>query len=288
MAYASFSELCSASVTAGSLGNAALALEAEESEIAVAALRQRMAETLTVMREAIATGLVGDIRSRSGFVGGDGALVAAAGARALDDTFSRVIAAALATGEVNAAMGRIVAAPTGGASGVLPAVLFGVGERYAATDDQLVDALFCAAGVGGVIAARATLSGALGGCQAEIGSACAMAAAAAVELAGGTPAQAGQAASLALQGQMGLVCDPIGGLVEVPCVFRNATGAAVALAAVQMALAGVEFPVPFDEVVDAMGWVGRSMAPELRETALGGLAVTPCGREMTASLRDSG
>jgi L-serine dehydratase len=169
---------------------------------------------------------------------------------------------------------------------VLPALLLGIGEQYAVTDDQLVDALFCAAGVGGVIAARATLSGALGGCQAEIGSASAMAAAAAVELAGGSPAQAGQAASLALQGQTGLVCDPVGGLVEVPCVYRNATGAAVALAAAQMALAGVEFPVPFDEVVDAMGWVGRSMSPELRETALGGLAVTACGREMTASLRD--
>ena len=130
------------------------------------------------------------------------------------------------------------------------------------------------------------LSGAAGGCQAEIGSAAAMAAAAAVELAGGTPAQAGHAASLALQGLIGLVCDPIGGLVEVPCVVRNATGAAVALAAVQMALAGVEFPVPFDEVVDAMGWVGRSLPPSLRETALGGLAVTPCGREMAAALHD--
>ena len=158
-------------------------------------------------------------------------------------------------------MGRIVAAPTGGASGVLPAVLLSVGEQCEATDDQLLDALFCAAGVGGVIATRATLSGAAGGCQAEIGSAAAMAAAASVELLGGTPAQAGQAASLALQGQMGLVCDPIGGLVEVPCVFRNATGASVALAAAQMALAGVEFPIPFDEVVDAMSWSAARSPP---------------------------
>jgi L-serine dehydratase len=196
------------------------------------------------------------------------------------------MAAALATGEVNASMGRIVAAPTGGASGVLPAVILVLADKLGADDDALIDALFCAAGVGGVIAARATLSGASGGCQAEIGSASAMAAAAAVQLSGGSPAQAGQAASLALQGQMGLVCDPIGGLVEVPCVFRNATGASVTLAAVQMALAGVEFPVPFDEVVDSMGWVGRSMPPSLRETAMGGLAITPCGREMAASLRD--
>ena len=210
----------------------------------------------------------------------------ASSAGPLDGAFARVIAAALATGEVNAAMGRIVAAPTGGASGVLPAVLLVLGEQYGASDDQLADALFCAAGIGGVIAARATLSGAAGGCQAEIGSASAMAAAAAVQLAGGTPEQAGHAAAFALQGQMGLVCDPIGGLVEVPCVFRNATGASVALASAQMALAGVTFPVPFDEVVDSMGWVGRSLPPSLRETALGGLAVTPCGREMAAGLRD--
>ncbi|MEI7813536.1 MAG: L-serine ammonia-lyase, iron-sulfur-dependent, subunit alpha [Coriobacteriia bacterium] len=286
MAYSSFAELLSASVHCGSLGAAALELEAEESGRDLAELRQRMAETLGVMREAVAAGLTGDVRSRSGFVGGDAARVAASRSGPLDATFVQVIAAALATGEVNASMGRIVAAPTGGASGVLPAVLLGVGEHYGADDDRLVDALFCAAGIGGVIAARATLSGAAGGCQAEIGSASAMAAAAAVELAGGTPAQAGQAASLALQGQLGLVCDPVGGLVEVPCVFRNATGASVALAAAQMALAGVEFPIPFDEVADSMGLVGRSLPPSLRETALGGLAVTPCGREMAASLRD--
>ena len=137
-------------------------------------------------------------------------------------------------------------------------------------------ALAAAGGIGGVIAARASLSGAAGGCQAEIGSGAAMAAAAAVELAGGTPEQAGHAASLALQGLLGLVCDPVGGLVEVPCVVRNATGAAVALAAAEMALAGVTFPIPFDEVVDADG--RRSAAacrPSLRETALGGLAATP-------------
>ena len=288
MAYASFAELLSASAHSGSLGAAALALEADESGLPHSQLRERMAETLGVMRDAVAAGLTGDVRSRSGFVGGDAARVAASVSGPLSGVFSQVIASALATGEVNAAMGRIVAAPTGGASGVLPAVLLGVGEHYAATDEKLIDALFCAAGVGGVIAARATLSGASGGCQAEIGSASAMAAAAAVELAGGTPEQAGQAASLALQGQIGLACDPVGGLVEVPCVFRNATGASVALAAVQMALAGVKFPIPFDEVVDAMGWVGKSLPPSLRETAQGGLAVTPCGRKMAASLLDRG
>jgi L-serine dehydratase len=191
-------------------------------------------------------------------------------------------AAALATGGVSASVGRIVAAPTGGASGVLPAVLLTVGARCEATDDQLVDALYAAGAVGGVIAARATLSGAAGGCQAEIGSGAAMAAAAAVQLCGGTPQQAGHAAALALQGLLGLVCDPVGGLVEVPCVHRNGTGAAVALAGAEMALAGVEFALPFDDVVDAAAHVGRSLPPTLRETAQGGLAVTPTGLKLGA------
>lgn len=283
MAYASFDDLLAASHAHGSLGRAALACEVAESGSDPAELRARMAESLGVMRAAIETGLVGEVRSRSGFVGGDAAKVRASEAGPLGSTFALAISAALATGEVNAAMGRIVAAPTGGASGVLPAVLLAVGARSGASDDQLVEALFAAAGIGGIVAARATLSGALGGCQAEIGAGAAMAAAAAVEIAGGSPEQAGHAASLALQGQMGLVCDPVGGLVEVPCVFRNATGAAVALSAVEMALAGVEFPIPFDQVVDAMGWVGRSLPPSLRETALGGLAVTPAGRRMACS-----
>ena len=282
MAYASFEELLGASVQAGSLGHAVLAKEASESGLGTPELRRRMGEALTVMRDAIETGLAGRAHSRSGLIGGDAARVAASTAGPLGGTFANVLAAALATGEVNASMGRIVAAPTGGASGVLPAILVNIGAKYAASEDQLIDALFAAAGIGGVIATRATLSGAIGGCQAEIGSGAAMAAAAAVQLAGGTPAQSGHAAAFALQGLLGLVCDPVGGLVEIPCVFRNATGAAVALSGVEMALAGVEFPIPLDEVVDAMGSVGRSLPPSLRETALGGLAVTPCGRDLAA------
>ena len=282
MAYASFDELLTAAAEHGSLGKAALAREASESETPVVELRARMGASLGVMREAVEAGLAGRARSRSGLVGGDAAKVLASRRGPLGGVFADVMAAALATGEVNAAMGRIVAAPTGGASGVLPAVLLMVGAEYDASEDQLVDALFAAAGIGAVIATRATLSGAAGGCQAEIGSGSAMAAAAAIELAGGTPAEAGHAAALALQGQMGLVCDPVGGLVEIPCVYRNATGASVALSAAEMALAGVEFPIPFDQVVDAMGLVGRSLPPSLRETALGGLAATPCGRELAA------
>ena len=288
MSYASFSELLAAAEKTGSLGKAALEREVEESGDEASLLRARMGQTLAVMREAVEHGLSGRATSRSGFVGGDAAAVVASDRGPIGGTFADAIASALAVGEVNASMGRIVAAPTGGASGVLPAVLLTVGAEHAASEDALITALFTAAGIGGVIAARATLSGAAGGCQAEIGSGAAMAAAAAVELSGGTPTQAGHAASLAIQGLMGLVCDPIGGLVEVPCVYRNATGSAVALASAEMALAGVEFPVPLDQVVDAMGLVGRSLPPSLRETALGGLAVTPAGREMAARAADPG
>jgi L-serine dehydratase len=289
VAYASFEELLSAATSANvSLGKAVLAREVFESAAEQHEVRARMTQSLGVMREAVEAGLDGHSHSRSGFVGGDARRVVDSDKGPIGGTFADSIAAALAVGEVNASMGRIVAAPTGGASGVLPAVVLTVGAQVGASEDALVDALFAAAGIGGVIAARATLSGAAGGCQAEIGSGSAMAAAAAVQLSGGTPAQAGHAASLALQGQMGLVCDPIGGLVEVPCVYRNATGAAVALSACEMALAGVEFPVPFDEVVDAMGLVGRSLPPSLRETALGGLAVTPAGKAMAAALGGPG
>lgn len=279
MAHSSFADLVAAAGP-GSLGAAALAREVDETGAAVAEVRARIGDTLTVMREAVETGLSGTARSRSGLVGGDAARVAGSASGPVGGVFATAIAAALATAEVNAAMGRIVAAPTGGASGVLPAVLLSVGAQRHSTEDDLIDALLAAAGVGGVIAARASLSGAVGGCQAEVGSGAAMAAVAGVVLCGGTNQQAGHAAALALTGLMGLVCDPVGGLVEVPCVHRNGTGAAVALAAIEMALAGVEFPIPLDEVIDAQAQVGRSLPPSLRETALGGLAVTPTGRRL--------
>ncbi|HET6350678.1 MAG TPA: L-serine ammonia-lyase, iron-sulfur-dependent, subunit alpha [Coriobacteriia bacterium] len=280
MAYASFADLLEAARTHGSLGAAALAREADESERTPEALTERMAETLAVMRDAVARGRTSSARSRSGLTGGDANAVANSTAGPVGGLFTQTLASALATAEVNAAMGRIVAAPTGGASGVLPAVILEVASAVGATDAAVIEALFAAGGVGGVIAARATLSGAAGGCQAEVGSGAAMAAAAATQLAGGTPEQAGHAASLAMQGLLGLVCDPVGGLVEVPCVVRNATGAAVALSAVEMALAGVEFPIPFDEVVDAAAHVGRSLPPSLRETAGGGLAATVTAHQL--------
>ncbi len=285
MAYGSFEELSTAALTMGSLPDAALAREAEESGADLSQLRSRMSETLKVMHQAIASGLTGEPRSRSGLVGGDARRVAESAAGPLSGIFSAAVAAALATAEVNAAMGRIVAAPTGGSSGVVPAVLLTVGTDRGSSEDELIDALFVAAAIGGVIAARATLSGAAGGCQAEVGSGAAMAAGAVVHLCGGTTEQVGHAASLALQGLMGLVCDPVAGLVEIPCVHRNGTGTAVALAAAQMALSGVEFRIPLDELIDAQGLVGRSLPPSLRETALGGLAVTPTGRALAEKSR---
>lgn len=283
MAYGSFAELLDAALAHGSLGAAALAREALDGGTAEAEVLQRMDERLTVMQEAVRGGLADTSRSRSGLSGGDAARLAAGEPRLLDAHTRDTLAAALAVAEVNARMGRVVAAPTGGASGVLPGVLVTVSRDLGVTRERTVLALLAAAAVGGVIAARASLSGAAGGCQAEIGSAAAMAAVAAVELANGTPQQAGHAAAFALQGLLGLVCDPVGGLVEVPCVARNATATAVALAAAQMALAGLAFPIPVDEVIDAMGHVGRSLPPSLRETALGGLAATTTGRKLGAS-----
>lgn len=285
MAYATFADLLAAADSAGSLGLAALEREVADTGEPRAEVLGRMSAALEVMRQAVAEGLAGTARSRSGLTGGDAARLAASQAVLVGDTFSLALARALAVGEVNAAMGRVVAAPTGGASGVLPSVLLTVADRVGASDGALVEALLAAGSIGGIIASKATLSGAVGGCQAEVGSGAAMAAAAAVQLCGGTPEQSGHAAALALQGLMGLVCDPIGGLVEVPCVVRNATGAAVALAAAEMALAGVEFPVPLDEVVGAQAAVGRSLPPSLRETALGGLAATATGRVLGARAR---
>jgi L-serine dehydratase len=225
--------------------------------------------------------MVGDLVSASGLVGGDAAKLRTGPAGPLSGTpFRDVLARALAVQEVNAAMGVIVAAPTAGGAGVLPAVLTGLAEARGLSDDALVDALAVAGLIGAVIAERASLSGAEGGCQAETGAAAAMAAGAATEMLGGTPTQVGHATALAMQGTLGLVCDPLGGLVELPCVFRNATGSAIALTGIELALAGVEFKIPVDEVIDVMGEIGASMDVRYRETAGGGLAATPTGRRL--------
>jgi len=280
MGYTNLTDLLAAADTCGSMGEAVITLECDETGDARELVLARLLESLDVMDAAIDSGLAGDARSRSGLTGGDARRVSESSLHVAGGSFGATVAAALAVGEVNAAMGRVVAAPTGGASGVLPAVLRTVGRDRDASRDQLALALAAAGGIGAIIASKASLSGAASGCQAEIGSAAAMAAAAAVHLCGGTAAQAGHAASLALQGLLGLVCDPVAGLVEVPCVVRNGTGAAVALAGAEMALAGVEFPIPFDEVAAAMGAVGRSLPPSLKETSRGGLAITPTARAL--------
>jgi L-serine dehydratase len=262
---------------------ACLALEAESKDQGrpVEEIRAVLKRALDVMRGAIAQGLTGEHRSASGLVGGDAAKLKNGPAGPLSGTpFRDVLARALAVQEINAAMGVIVAAPTAGGAGVLPAVLTGLADAKKIGDEQLVDALATAGLIGAVIAERASLSGAEGGCQAETGAAAAMAAGAATEMLGGTPTQVGHATALAQQGTLGLVCDPLGGLVELPCVFRNATGAAIALAAIEMALAGITFAIPADEVIDTMGEIGRDMDVRYRETAGGGLAATPTGRRL--------
>jgi L-serine dehydratase len=244
-------------------------------------IRAALRRALDVMRQAVERGMAGDLRSTSGLVGGDAAKLRAGPAGPLAGTpFRDILARALAVQEVNAAMGVIVAAPTAGGAGVLPAVLTGLAAARGIDDERVVDALAAAGLIGAVVADRASLSGAEGGCQAETGAAAGMAAGAATEMLGGTPSQAGHAVSLAMQGTLGLVCDPLGGLVELPCVFRNATGSAIALAAIEMALAGVTFAIPVDEVIDTMGEIGRSMDVRYRETAGGGLAATPTGRRL--------
>lgn len=280
MAYSSFSELVAAAETAGSLAVAAIEREALETEVAPEVLRRKMAETLSVMREAAEAGMSGESRSRSGLVGGDAARLRASESGPVGGVFQQAIARAVAVAETNASMGRIVAAPTGGASGVVPGVLISLAEDRGLSDDAVVDALFAAGAIGAVMAARTNLSGAAAGCQAEIGAASAMAAGAGCELLGGDPERCGHAASLALQGLLGLACDPVGGLVEVPCVMRNASAVAVALSGVELALAGVRFPIPFDQVADALASIGRSLPVSLRETATGGLAVTPAGKAL--------
>lgn len=266
--------------TGRSLPEVILAREVDETGFSAEQVRGRIRHTLTVMRGAIDEGLKGEVRSPSGMTGGRSARLWADGPRILGPRVTATLARAIATLEVNAAMGLIVAAPTAGAAGVLPAILMSAGEFMEQDDERLIDAMLIAGGVGGVIAHRASLSGAEGGCQAETGTAAAMGAAAVTWLGGGTNDQIATSVALSLQGMLGLICDPIGGLVEIPCIYRNASAAMQAIAAAEMALAGLDFPVTADEVIDVMGEVGRRMPVMYRETAQGGLAATPSARRL--------
>lgn len=251
---------------------------------------QQMDRNLTVMEEAIERGLQG-VQSVTGLTGGDAVLLQnyiAEGKALSGDLLLDAVSKAVATNEVNAAMGTICATPTAGSAGVVPGTLFAVKNKLNPTRAQMIRYLFTSGAFGFVVANNASISGAAGGCQAEVGSAAGMAAAAIVEMAGGTPQQCAEAFAITLKNMLGLVCDPVAGLVEVPCVKRNAMGASNSLVAADMALAGVTSRIPCDEVIGAMYRIGQSMSPNLKETARGGLAATPTGKAISKAILENG
>ncbi|HHQ7377557.1 L-serine ammonia-lyase, iron-sulfur-dependent, subunit alpha [Staphylococcus aureus] len=244
-------------------------------------VRAQMKQNLDVMRDAVIKGTTGDgVESVTGYTGHDAAKLrdynethhALSGYEMID-----AVKGAIATNEVNAAMGIICATPTAGSSGTIPGALFKLEKTHDLTEEQMIDFLFTSALFGRVVANNASVAGATGGCQAEVGSASAMAAAAAVAIFGGSPEASGHAMALAISNLLGLVCDPVAGLVEIPCVMRNAIGSGNALISADLALAGIESRIPVDEVIEAMDKVGRNLPASLRETGLGGLAGTQTG-----------
>ena len=243
----------------------------------------RMGHALTIMRESVTAPTHTPKRSIGGLIGGEAQLVSrhlAEGASICGSVLSRAIAYSMAVLETNTTMGLIVAAPTAGSSGVVPGLLLSLQEEYDIPDERVIGALFNSSAIGYLAMRNATVAGAVGGCQAEVGVASAMAASAAVELMNGSPDQCLNAASSVLMNLLGLVCDPIGGLVECPCQGRNAAGVAVALTAAELALSGVRQLIPFDEMLAAMYRVGKQLPPDLRETAMGGCAATPSGKAL--------
>ena len=265
-----------------SLGEAMVRRETAVSGMSSREVRERLAHSLSIMKNAAAAALSAPQKTMGGLIGGEAMALEgrrAAGEAVCGSLLARSVAIAMGTLEVNASMGLIVAAPTAGSCGVLPGALLAQAEEYGYSDDELIDALLTASAVGYLIARNATIAGAEGGCQAEVGAASAMAAAAVAGLHGGSPEQSLWAAGTALVNLMGLVCDPIGGLVEAPCQGRNGIGVAGALVAAETALAGIPAPAPLDEVIAAMYAVGRALPTELRETALGGIAAAPSACE---------
>lgn len=270
------------------LSSVVLEFEAQRSERSPNEIWDDMKTSLYIMREAVTDGLSKTEKSFSGLVGGDAnRLIGRLNtAKLLTGEISlRAASYALAVSEINAGMGKVVACPTAGSCGILPGALIAAGEVLKADDNELVRGLFTAAGIGMVIAENASIAGAIGGCQAECGTAAAMAAGAVTDIAGGTPEQVSHALALALKNLLGLVCDPVAGLVEVPCVKRNAFGASHALLAAEMALAGIESVIPADEVISAMHQIGLSIPRKLRETSEAGLAKTPTAIAITKRLQ---
>ena len=263
-----------------------------ESEVALTSMpemqvRDEFWKRYGVMKQSAEKALTASCKTAGGLIEGVAMTqnaYAQKGTALCGSALNRIMAMAFSCSEVNASMGRICAAPTAGSCGILPAVLIGMEEQLDAPKWEMVDALLTATGVGAIYTKNATVAGAEGGCQAECGVASSMAAAAACQLGGGTPAQCMDAASFAMINVMGLVCDPVAGLVQFPCAQRNASGAINALVAADMALAGQKCLIPFDQVVDAMYRVGRSLPYQLRETALGGVAATPAGKELAEKI----
>ena len=257
--------------------------QAEQMEQTEESIYEHMRKNYQVMAECIEPGCNKDLKSTSGLTGGSAfkmRQISESGKSLTGSFLSGALYRALAVSELNAAMGRIVAAPTAGSCGILPAALLTMQEEKRIPERDCVMSLFTASAVGMVIANNASLAGAQGGCQAECGSAAAMAAAAIVELAGGTPKMAEHAIAIAIKNILGLVCDPVAGLVEIPCIKRNASGVAGAFVAAELALAGIESAIPADEVIWTMKKVGDAMSSTLKETAEGGLAATPTGRRL--------
>ena len=281
--YKSISELVNAASSAGkTISEVVLADQAEQLCISPDALFERMDARLSVMEDSVKAGMNPALRSTSGLTGGDASRMwdhAASGGICGGFT-NRAMARALAVSENNAAMGKIVAAPTAGSCGILPGAVVSMLDEGRCSREAAVMALFTAGAFGMVIAQNASIAGAEGGCQAECGSAAAMAAAALVELMGGTPQQFAHASAMAINNQLGLVCDPVAGLVEIPCIKRNVSGVAIAFSSAEMALAGIESKIPADECIGAMREVGCSIPSALRETAKGGLAATPTGERL--------
>lgn len=283
--YVSIEELVS-DATSKNLPISELVIQAECKDMNVSRndVWRKMKHNLDTMRLAVSRGAHGiGVYSKTGLTGGDAVKIKdyRKSRKTLSgDMIMSAVQSAIATNEVNAAMGVVCATPTAGSSGTLPGVLFTLEKRLELDEEQLVRFLFTAGGFGMVIANNACIAGATGGCQAEVGSASGMGAAAAVEVAGGTPKQSANAMAIAISNLLGLVCDPIAGLVEVPCINRNAIGASNALISADMALAGCESMIPADEVISAMDKVGKNMPESLRETRIGGLAGTPTGQEI--------
>lgn len=239
---------------------------------------ERVAQAFAVMKDAVATGLSEDMVSRSGMINNGAKKVRDAKVAVLGEQFRLLLVHTLAAKEVNSCMGRIVAAPTAGASGIMPGVLTTLQQLHALPDRLVHEAMLVAAGIALIIEQRAGIAGAVGGCQAETGTAAAMGAGAIVYCLGGNVDAVFDAVAITIMNMLGLICDPVAGLVEVPCVKRNGSGAVIAFASAQMALAGDSSVIPVDEVVNAMGEVGQSMEEKYKETALGGIAATPTAR----------